>query len=635
MVSFSILAPDASLSYDSIKLRLETYKEFLATDSPTIEFATEGGKTIICRKELEKMEEFLAGAEMLLQNIIESRDVSTIAAVLQLRQLAQALDYLRLEDECRLVGNCTLNLSQAQALRSLEFRLEYAQTIAVIAGLSVYQPQIRTLFTQAIAICEEVVAEDGSDSNKETLLVVLSAAGCSTTNQPALRVEWFSRALKIMTTELPLTSFTVDYFRAIYLGYSDVLFRIGRYSEAVEAGRDAVFYNHTSVENNAATVEAKINTLGQNPTPVELVFETPEAILKSQRPLEARRRLQAEARRHYSRCLTESGQYLEAERMGRESVSLYRALASEDPVEHDGLLANSLRDLSHALRGLGKYEESIAGHEEGITMIRRLVAQDPAGNNRRLLSHLLEYAPMTRSLGDFPKTVEMLKEAISLYRVVFPENLTKYGYILVEVLEAYGDLLTDLGKWDEATAARKEELSLRCLLASHNPARNIDALLIAFWEYHDLVSMKPQSPTGTVEVYAEVVACLRNHMTPTNPKYQVSLGPVLWALARAYVQLEQHENAIPVFEESVMFLRNPSVEHCEDHRRVLANSLRDLAITLYDLKRFEQAEAAAVQCVELYERKAPNDWTSVTACQYGDQCFICQRVAMPDPCVFA
>ena len=55
VVTFSILSPDASLSYDRIKLRLEVYRTLLESDSDTIELSTENGKTVICRKQAKEM----------------------------------------------------------------------------------------------------------------------------------------------------------------------------------------------------------------------------------------------------------------------------------------------------------------------------------------------------------------------------------------------------------------------------------------------------------------------------------------------------------------------------------------------------------------------------------------------------
>ena len=88
------------------------------------------------------MEEYLNEAEILLQNVIQSHDISTLVVLYHLRDLTEVLDDLKLYDECRLMGNCALDLAKALVQRSLEFRQEQAETLALVAGLSVYQLQI-------------------------------------------------------------------------------------------------------------------------------------------------------------------------------------------------------------------------------------------------------------------------------------------------------------------------------------------------------------------------------------------------------------------------------------------------------------------------------------------------------------
>jgi len=81
VVTFSILSPAASLSYDRIKLRLEEYHVLLTPHSDMIELSTENGTTVIYRKQAEEMEEFLDRAEILLWDVLQSRDISTLVVL--------------------------------------------------------------------------------------------------------------------------------------------------------------------------------------------------------------------------------------------------------------------------------------------------------------------------------------------------------------------------------------------------------------------------------------------------------------------------------------------------------------------------------------------------------------------------
>ena len=160
IVTFSILSPDTSLSYDRINLCLAEYRTLITSDSDTIELSTENGTIVICRKQGKEMEEYLGQAEILLRDVIQSRDISTLVALYRLRDLSKVLDNLELYNECRLTGNCALNLAEALGRLSLEFRNEQAETLALIAELHVHRPRARTLFIEAASICEDVVANN-------------------------------------------------------------------------------------------------------------------------------------------------------------------------------------------------------------------------------------------------------------------------------------------------------------------------------------------------------------------------------------------------------------------------------------------------------------------------------------------
>ena len=51
-------------------MHLEEYSQLLNSDSPTIEFSTENGKTIMCRKQVHDMKQQLEQAKDLLQAMI-------------------------------------------------------------------------------------------------------------------------------------------------------------------------------------------------------------------------------------------------------------------------------------------------------------------------------------------------------------------------------------------------------------------------------------------------------------------------------------------------------------------------------------------------------------------------------------
>jgi len=383
IVTFTVLSPDASLSYDRIKLRLEEYRTLLASDSDTIELSTENGKTVICRKQANKMEEYLDQAEILLQNVVQTRDISTIVVLYHLRDLAEVLDNLKLYDECRITGDCALDLAEALGRRSLEFRHEQAETLALVAGLSVYQPRARTLFIQAISICEEVVENDASHSDKYKLLVVLGRAGSWATGH--LGAQWLGHAVQLMTKELPPTMVNPHFRSAIYSNYGTGLHQLKLYSSAFEAYHEAISIRRTLVDNDPAkhnyyfaetliNMGSALDDIGKYDDAIVAYKEVLEicTTMSTQDPLRYNE-LRAETLLDYGVTLESLNQVSEAVVVGKQAISLFRNLAQTGN-ERTNLLCDALYNYGHHCALLGQHEEAVLVYQESISMRRALAA---------------------------------------------------------------------------------------------------------------------------------------------------------------------------------------------------------------------------------------------------------------------
>ena len=421
IVTFSILSPDASLSYDRIKLRLEEYRTLLESDSDTVELSTENGKTVICRKQAKEMEEFLDQAETLLQDVVQSRDLSTIVVLHHLRDLSEVLDSLKLYDECYLTGNCALALAEALGRRSLEFRNEQAETLALIAGLSVYQPRSRTLFIQAVSICEEVVANDASHSNKMTLLDVLFEAGYRASDN--LCVQWLGHAVQLMTKELPPTMVDPHLRSAIYYNYGNGLHLLGQYASAVEAHNKAIsirrmLVNDDPVRHNLYLAEARMNMglalddLGKCGDAIAAYKEVLEVCtaMAAHDPLEYNE-LTAKTLVNYGVIFKKSNQYSEAAAVEKQAVSLYRNLAQKSN-ERTELLCGALRNHGTTCYMLGSLAESVLAYQECILLLRALAATD--SQERLLIKALHDIAISFLALEKHAEADAAANEAVEM-----------------------------------------------------------------------------------------------------------------------------------------------------------------------------------------------------------------------------
>ena len=384
-VSFSILSPDAALSYDRIKLRLEEYRTLLGSDSDTIELSTENGKTFICQKQAKQMEQYLDQAEILLRDVIQSRDISALVVLHHLRDLTEVLDNLKLYDECRLTGKCVLDLADALGRRSLEFRHEQAETLALIAGLSVYQPRARALFIQAVSICEELVENNASHSNKHKLLLVLNRASYLVPGH--LRAQWLGRAAQLMTKELPPTMVDPYLRSTIYNNYGTGLFGLKQYAGAVGAYHEAVSICRQLANNDpakynpylTATLISLANTLDNLGKYGDAIAACKEAMdictaMSAQDPLQYNR-LMARALCNYGLVLGDLKQVSEAAEAEKQAISLYRDLAQAGS-QCTRSLCGALHNYGHSCSSLGQHAESVLAYQESILLRRALAATD-------------------------------------------------------------------------------------------------------------------------------------------------------------------------------------------------------------------------------------------------------------------
>ena len=425
VVSFSILSPDASLSYDRIKLRLEEYRTMLASDSDTIELATENGKTVICRKQANEMEQFLDRAEILLEDVIQSRDISTLVVLHRLRDLSEVLDNLKLYDECRLAGNCALDLAEALGRRSIEFRNEQAETLALVAGLSVYQPHAQTLFIQAVSTCEEVVASNASHSNKTKLLNVLGKAGSWADDDHAdLRVQWLGRAVGIITYELPSTMVTPHCCSVIYNNYGHGLSLLGQDVSSIKPYQNAISIYHTLVKSD----------------PVRHTHGLARTLLNMGYSLNALEK------------------YDDSIASYKEAIALCRAMSAQDPLKYNELMAKALHNYAQGLAYSNQVSEAAELEKEAMSLSRDL-AERGIDVSEVLCMCLQSYGEFSHWLGQHAEAVSVYQESIPIWRAQVARDPRNSIY-LVAAIHHMANSLHALSRNDEADAAANEALQM-------------------------------------------------------------------------------------------------------------------------------------------------------------------------------
>ena len=370
------------------------------------------------------MEQFLDRAEKLLQDVIQSCDVSTLVVLQRLRDLTEVLDTLKLHDECRLTGNCALGLAEALGGRSIEFRHEQAETLALIAGLSVYKPRARTLFIQAVAICEEVVASDASYSNQVELLIVLHRAGYWACDHPDLCVQWLGTAVRLITNELPSVMVPASFRTFIYNHYGNGLFCRKDYVGSIEAYQEAISILRGLVKDD----------------PVKYTHHLAQSL------------------DNVGHSFRNLGKYDDAIATFKGAIDLCRATSAQDPLRYNVLATKILHNYAKTLFIVNQVDEAAELMKEAVSLSRHLTEMGERGLKRLCIS-LHSYATYCCRIGRYAEAISAYQESIPLWRGWIATDPGEKAYLLAD-LHNMAISLHALGKTAEADAAAIEALQM-------------------------------------------------------------------------------------------------------------------------------------------------------------------------------
>lgn len=425
---------------EPIKMSLQEYRRQLDSDSPTIEFMTDKGKTVICRKEDDGLEGWLDEAERLLQEMLALKEVSTLVVVHRLRDLARVLDSLKLEDECRLAGNCALNLAYALTLSGQEFRSEQASVIQILAPLLPYSSQRLSLFKQSIMIWEELVNENSSTPNRAGLISALCSADyhSSTTE---MQFDYIARAMKQLEHFNPVTVYDYNLVAYFLSNRSIALISVGRYSEADKFGEMAV---------------EKCRELASSDTSF------------------FKHRL-AHACSAYGHARFKLGRYQEAVSLLKESVDLFRGAGPQSSSYFNKALESTLMCLGAALYYLNQYAEAAQFQRAAVDSVRP-VADGSYGNMASLALDLLSLSFTLYRLDQFDEAMTTIQEATSLYQQLLQDDSNEHKLGLCTCFQCTGLILAKQGRLVEAIAAYHECISLSRELAAQDPQQHRQTL---------------------------------------------------------------------------------------------------------------------------------------------------------------
>ena len=283
-----------------------------------------------------------------------------------------------------------------------------------------YQPRARALFIQAVSICEEVVANNASHSNKMLFLFVLGRAGPSTVD--TLSTQWLERAVQLMTKELPPTMVNPNFCSFIYEHYGAILSLLKQYSKALEAFHEAISIRRTLVNNNPAKSNLHL----------------------------------AETFRNMGVTLRYLGKYDDAIVAYKEALDICATMSAQDPLQYNKQMATTLLNYGVALEVSSQVSEAAVVKKQAISLYCDLAQ---AGNEctHLLCAALHNYGHNRYLLGQHAEAVLVYRESILLRRTLAAANPEKEIY-LISALHDISNSFHALGKHADANAAANEAL---------------------------------------------------------------------------------------------------------------------------------------------------------------------------------
>jgi tetratricopeptide (TPR) repeat protein len=381
------------------------------------------------------MEKYLDQAGILLQDVVRSRDISTLVVLHRLRDLAMVLDKLKLDDECRLTGDCALDLAEALVRHSPEFKEEQADALVFIAELSVYQLRARALFIQAVSISEEMVENNASHSNpnKCRILEVLGRAGSWALRHPDhqdhqdhnghLGAQWLERAVQLFTKVLPPITVNTRFISILYSNYGYTFLQREQYSNALEAYYASVSYSRTLVS---------IDPAAHNDCLARALYGMGTA-------------------------LCEIGKYDDAIVACKEALEICMTMSAQDPLQYNELMANILASYAVTLGRLKRVPEAAAAVAKQAVSLFRNLAQTRNEYRYFLWFSLIAHGNSYGSLGQHAEAVLAYQEAILLGRAFAATDSEQEIWLIVSLHEIAISFYA-LDKHAEANTAATEAL---------------------------------------------------------------------------------------------------------------------------------------------------------------------------------
>ena len=223
-------------------------------------------------------------------------------------------------------------------------------------------------------------------------------------------------------------------------------------------------------------------------------------------------------------------------------------------------------------------------------------------------------------LSQVVSSIEAFQQAASISRTLVKDNPVTYTYDLALTLMNMGTSFSALGKYHDAIPGYKEAVELCRAMSAQNPPR-YNELLAKSLRGHVQALIASNQVSEPAELLKEALSLFRD-LGERGIDVSKDVGICLYNYGQCCHWLGLHAEAVSAYQESIPISR-AQVAGDPRESKFLVGAIHDMAKSLHALGRDDEAEAAAIEALEMGHEvvlrvcfDAPN----------FKSCFVCQRI---------
>jgi serine/threonine protein kinase len=294
---------------------------------------------------------------------------------------------------------------------------------------------------------------------------------------------------------------------------------------------------------------------------------------------------------HLAHALRQRKALTEARSLAEEAAAMYRRHPEWPPREIEGAFAV----LAEVLRDLGDLMGLEAVLRDELTRVRKLCANAPSGETSDLARAMYHLADVLRQRKALPEAQSLGQQAVAMFQR-HPEWPPTKRQHAVAILE---QVLRERGDFGGLEALLQDEIGRLRTLSTNAPSGETSNLGVALSKLANVLR-KGKSFSQAQSLAEEAIAMYHRHPDWPSDERESAFS----VLAAARLDLADEAGAEAAYREILQSLRARLAPDDPELTGVLAQ----LTLILLEEKKFTQAEPLARECLEIREKKVPDDW---------------------------